>query len=234
MAPGLSRSAPEVTTRSPGFSPWRITASASVTGPSCTLRCSTLLSLPTTKTKAPSGPCCTATSGTTVASGTVSMPMRRFTKAPGQSRLSSFGNTARAFTVPVALSTWLSTVSSVPSAPGSSPAAMVRTGTLPAAWARSSRPSSCCGMVKMAVIGRICVRVTRPLLSEVCTRFPASTCRSPTRPSIGERITVKSTCVCALSMAAWSCATWASYIATWARCVSTCCRVTPLAASSPW
>ena len=54
----------------------------------------------------------------------------------------------------------------------------------------------------MTEIGCICVTVTTPVGSLMCTIEPALTSRRPTRPSIGATSRVNSSCSFAVSIAA--------------------------------
>src|SRR5208282_4653252 len=95
--------------------------------------------------------------------------------------------TDRAFTVPVVVSIWLSTVNSVPLAIFFC-AARSKASTVSFAFLCScatTGPKLSSGIVKITVMGSNCVMTTTVALPADCSTLPGSTSRRPTRPAIG-------------------------------------------------
>ena len=190
LAPSVSLAKPEVISVSPALSPLVTTASLSSCWPIMTW---TILALTSTtvNTNGPFGPRCSAATGMTTASFSTCTLRRTLVKMPGQSCSSLFSKSALSFTVPVVASMVLFTTASTPWSTMSRPlASSAWTSSWFSSEALLMRGSSCCGTLKMTLIGWICDTVTMPVVSAAWSRFPTSTLRMPVRPAIGEVMSV--------------------------------------------
>ena len=113
--------------------------------------------------------------------------MRTLTNWLGNSAPSSLPNSAFIFTVPVAVSIWLSAVSSLPVASFSFCSRSQASTTVGVAVAQALHHARhvVLGNREHALIGCSCAMTTMPLASDARTTLPGSTWRRPTRPEIG-------------------------------------------------
>src|SRR5690606_34619078 len=192
--PSRRRSVPSSTRRSPGCTPDSMTVHSPLLGPARTRRSSTLSPSPPTYTKAPREPYCRAAEGISRDCSSVLTRRRTLTNWLGNSRWSLLAKRALRRRVPVAVSIWLSRLSSWPVAriwrSARSQASTLR--VCPARSCSSTWGTSPSGRVKLTAIGSVWVMVTSTALSLLVSRLPRSTWRRPRRPEMGARIRVNS------------------------------------------
>src|SRR5208283_3655099 len=175
-----------VASTAPGWIPVTCAVVAFVTPTVIGVRCALFSAITYTNAACPL--CCTAALGISVAPSSVFTSSRTFTNWLGNNDESALANSARAFTVPVVVSIWLSSVNSVPVAicfcpPRSNASASSFARLRSCGWIF---PRSSSATVNTAVIGWICVTTARTVPAPAITTLPGSTSRSPTRPVIGE------------------------------------------------
>ena len=216
-------------TCSPGSTPDRICVLSRLDKPRFTGRSDTVFSAGlSTYTNGPSPPLRTADTGTAVAPSTVRSFKRTLTNWLGNKLPFALSKRALARTVPVWVSTTLSSARKRPTASGllRERSNAVTGRALPPEIACFSSGTASCGTANTTSIGAVWVMVTNPVASAGPTRLPTSTLRRPIRPEIGAVMRAKSRFSCALRTAARSIATVPSSCLTSAVCASTsCCAI---------
>ncbi len=186
--PSVRREAPSTTTVSPGLRPLADDRDLRVLVPDrrpaggslCCWRA-------TTYTYGPCGPRCTAAGGTTTAFCTVSTFSLTLTNPPGQSlwlgiRERGLQLDRAGGLVDLVVEHGQRAAVQYGAGRPSAPCASASTSGLPRLMAAATAGSACCGRVNTTEIGCRVVMTTRPVVSEVWTMFPASTCRMPGAP----------------------------------------------------
>ena len=171
--------------------PAAITVRSPDTGPSSIGRATALLSSVTTQANRPFWPRCTTVLGSAMTFLRMSSSARALTNSPGHSRSSLLANIALRRNVAVDWSMMLSMSRSVPVESCRRlfwSNAITSTGPRIIASRRSS--STCIGSVNITADGWVSTTVAIARTSEAWTRFPGSTERTPTRPSLGDLICV--------------------------------------------
>ena len=184
--PSFNLSAPSIITCSPARRPDAITIFSPAAWPRMTGLIDTVRSAAfSTNTKSPLPPRRTAVTGTTTALSIDLMRNWMLTNWLANKAESALANRALAFTVPVVVSTRLSSDANVPlpSTPVRVRSSAITSMSVLAALSTSLTRS--CGTANTTSIGMTWVMTATPLASLLLTVLPTSTVRRPTRPLMG-------------------------------------------------